>query len=214
MTRKQALDKAIEIISKTKHKEQKEVCKILADIMNELPLNKWTKDSIVDAYRQFYIDNGRLPTIHDTIDDKNIPVIKHLRNKFNMNLTQFYNCYFPDILEEKNNKNKNILADFVDQYTSLKSPTRKQYDTLRKPGSVSSHSVIRISGEKNWLSLLKKYNLLSNLENRNHYNIKVNVIRPQYSSDKERIARYDEIISKIDEIIISHDRRIERERRR
>lgn len=60
MTRKEALKKAIEILSETI-----DITALLQDIYDELPLIHWTDKSIRDTVEQFIIDNIRVPTATD-----------------------------------------------------------------------------------------------------------------------------------------------------
>ena len=63
MTRKQALNKAIQALSKKK--EYSEVIQLLQDIHDELPLIHWSDKSIRDTVEQFIVDNGRRPSATD-----------------------------------------------------------------------------------------------------------------------------------------------------
>jgi hypothetical protein len=190
--------------------EYAELCTTLAGISMELPMAHWTKESVIDTYRQFYIDNGRLPTVHDTIYEKKLPVKKHITEKFGMNLTQFYETYFSDLLQDSKEQ---IIQDFINQYNQMGHPTREQYDKNKRPGSVGTNKLLSISETNTWLELLKKYSLKSALQHQTQLDWKYHVTRPEYSCEDEKIARYDEIIAEIQKIVTAHDKRIARERR-
>ena len=65
ITRKQAVLRAIEVLSESK--ENYEICKVLGGLAAELPLSHWTEDSILDATNQFLNEHGRLPAAVDFI---------------------------------------------------------------------------------------------------------------------------------------------------
>ena len=63
MTRKQALQRAIEALST--NPEYAEDIRILQEIKDELPLIHWSDSSIRDTVEQFILDNNRVPTVTD-----------------------------------------------------------------------------------------------------------------------------------------------------
>lgn len=212
MTRKQALQKAIEIIKSTggTNKEYQEICNTLSSISKELPMARWTKESIIDTYRQFYIDHDRLPTRKDTIYERNVPVVKHIKEKFGMNLTQFYETYCSDLLHDKTN---GIVQDFVKQYNEMNYPTREEYEKNKRPGSAGVNKLLSITGSNTWLELLEKCSLQSSLQHRTQFDLKLHITRPDYKCDDDKKARYDEIANAMKKIASDHDKRIARERR-
>ena len=62
MTRKQALEAAIRLLAET---GQTEETAVLHTIMEELPLNRWTDEAILDSVEQLILDHGRVPTVSD-----------------------------------------------------------------------------------------------------------------------------------------------------
>ena len=60
MTRKQALEQAVQALA-----ENEEAVQVLHTMIDELPLNRWTVNAIRDSVEQFVLDNGRAPTTSD-----------------------------------------------------------------------------------------------------------------------------------------------------
>ena len=83
MTRKQALYKAIQELSKDEGFF--ETVKLLQDIYDELPLVHWSDKSIRDTVEQFIVDNGRPPTVTD-FKAKGMPPHPVFKQKYKITL--------------------------------------------------------------------------------------------------------------------------------
>ena len=79
MTRKQAITKAIEVLSSTS--EHQDIVKVLQSILDDLPLNHWSDDAIRDAIDQFTLDHGRAPRIKDLPVCSKIPQTRRVPSR-------------------------------------------------------------------------------------------------------------------------------------
>ena len=80
MTRKQALELAVQALA-----ENEEAVQVLHTMIDELPLNRWTEDSIFDAVEQFILDHGRVPTTTD-FKKRGLPPHTVIKRRFGMTL--------------------------------------------------------------------------------------------------------------------------------
>ena len=96
MTRKQALSKAIDILSKDTNND--EIVSVLKNLLSEYPYSRWEKETVIDSITQYAIEhNGCLPQVHDLRQENRLPsttVIKYLFEYSSVNL--FYEKYFPE----------------------------------------------------------------------------------------------------------------------
>ena len=96
MTRKQALSKAISILSKDTNSN--EIVSVLKNLLNEYPYSRWEKETVIDSITQYAIEhNGHLPQSHNLRKENRLPsstVINYLFGYSSVNL--FYEKYFPE----------------------------------------------------------------------------------------------------------------------
>lgn len=86
MTRKQALNKAIQVLSH--NGGYAEVIRFLKDIHDELPLIHWSDKSIRDTVEQFIINNCRIPTATD-FKRKGMPPHLVIKRKYKITLGEW-----------------------------------------------------------------------------------------------------------------------------
>jgi hypothetical protein len=92
MTRKEALNYAIKTISGVGGDEQ--AVKRLEEIMSELPICHWTRESILDACDQWIIDKGYMPTMSRLDQIPTLPSHTAIKTHFSMTYAEFLNKYF------------------------------------------------------------------------------------------------------------------------
>lgn len=104
LTRKQALERAIEILSIDlgKSEDRQEVVDMLKLIANELPLVYWTEEVVFDAFDQFIIENGRAPFAKEVTKEKHLPSSTTIRKLFNMEIGAFIKKYYSEYQKEIN----------------------------------------------------------------------------------------------------------------
>ena len=97
MTRKQALQRAIEHLSR--FPEYTEEVRLLEEIRRELPLIHWSDRSIHDTVEQFILDNGRPPTASD-FKKAGMPPHTVIQSKYKMPLSRWLDENYPTIVSD------------------------------------------------------------------------------------------------------------------
>ena len=92
MTRKQALQEAITVLSA--HKGNEAVIHKLQEISADMPLNRWTESAIHDSVQQFIADNGRTPTATD-FKKRNMPPHPVIKLRFKKTLGEWLEENYP-----------------------------------------------------------------------------------------------------------------------
>lgn len=96
MTRKQAVSKAISILSE--NKENDKIIEKLQEILSELPMSTWTKKSILDAIENYAIEHhNTLPYEKELTSKNHMPSNTVIHNLFGFSaIREFYGKYFPN----------------------------------------------------------------------------------------------------------------------
>ena len=158
ITRKQAVLRAIEVLSETK--ENHEICVVLKGLAEELPLSHWTKNSILDATNQFLYENGRLPASVDFLKVDYLPNRCTIKNKLGLTMEEFYNIYYNDFYYNNNSiynyKDINYWTNmFKEQYIKHGKPGLNSFDKVRDEGTPCVQTYCKIIGLNTWNELLK-----------------------------------------------------------
>lgn len=156
MTRKQALLKAVSILSRTG--ENKEIIALLTDIYNELPLTHWTDKSIKDTVGQFIEDNGRIPTVTD-FKRKGMPPHTVIKQKYNITLAEWLEQNFPHKKDTYGELKEKYTRQFIADYNRIKPPSQEYFNKNRTGNTRSWQTVANYHGVKSWRDLIKALNL-------------------------------------------------------
>jgi hypothetical protein len=158
MTRKQAVLQAIEILSKDK--DNYELCEVLHSIFEDLPMSHWSDKAIFDAFDQYILDNCRLPSRNEIINNPKLPTHSTVKNRFGITLQEFYKKYYSQYIKKCPSRvyhyqsTEYWIENFKEQYIKNDYPTQKNYDLLREKDTPSSRHIIKLSSSKNWNELL------------------------------------------------------------
>ena len=164
MTRKQALNEAINKLSK--NKANKEICETLQLISNEIHLSHWSEEHIFDAFNQYINEHGYLPSKSEIDKELSLPSYSMVKYKFKMPLKEFYNKYYSKYtnLCQSSIYNKRPVSywieDFKNQYKNLNYPTMKNYDKNRKPNTPCAQHLIKLTNSKTWNNMLNEFDLV------------------------------------------------------
>ena len=166
MTRKQALSKAISILSE--NGSNNEIVAVLQNLLSEYPYSRWEKETVIDSISQYAIDhNGCLPQVHDLRKENKLPsttVIKYLFGYSSVNL--FYKEYFPEYRIEgyaspyQQRSREFFISVFKENYDRIKSETgvrvvgAKIYDKRRAVDTPIVKSILRNCGLEDYKQLL------------------------------------------------------------
>lgn len=153
MTRKQAIRKAIQLISY--NEENAEVIEKLQDIMEDLPLNHWSDKSIRDSIDEFIFTYKRVPTGSDFSRRSDLPSHPVIKQKYKVTLADWlaenYPTHKPTREERKEKYMKNFLAD----YYRIK-PTREvDFNPNRSENTVCWQTIASCYDVKSWYALLE-----------------------------------------------------------
>ena len=158
ITRKQAVLRAIEVLSETK--ENYEVCIVLKRLSEELPLSHWTTDSILDAINQFLYENGRLPASVDFLKVDYLPTRCTIKNKLGLTMEEFYNIYYSNYYYNNNSiyNYRDIeywTNMFKEQYIKHGEPSLNNFDKVRDENTPCVQTYCKIIGVSTWNELLE-----------------------------------------------------------
>ena len=167
MTRKEALTKAIDILSGFKNMD--EVVSLLTDLKDELPLIHWTEKSIRDTIEQFILDNGKTPTASD-FRKKGMPPHPVFKLRFNMTLAEWLNKNYPRRKPNYEKIHKQCTEDFIKEYMRIKPSSSDDYNNRRADGLKCWISIANYNNVKNWCDLLRKLSLPSYSGTRTGFN--------------------------------------------
>ena len=161
ITRKQAVLRAIEVLSESK--ENHEFCKVLERLSEELPLSHWTENSILDAVNQFLNENGRLPASVDFLKVDYLPNRCTIKNKLGLTMEEFYNKYYSNFYYNNNSvynyKDIEYWTDmFKEQYIKHGKPSLNYFDKLRDNDTPCVQTYCKIIGVDTWNELLEHCN--------------------------------------------------------
>ena len=207
MTRKQAVLRAIELLSK--NQENQEICKVLENLANELPLAHWTENSILDAVEQFFAENNKLPSSLDYLKVDYLPNRITIKNKLGLTMDEFYDKYYGNIYYNNNSiynhKDKSYWINiFKEQYEKHNCPGLNDFNKVRDEGTPSVVTYCKIAGVDTWNELLtycgypiigqNQYSKVKPKREKKSYNVVCNF---NENVDVEKIKEVTQLIKKI-----------------
>ncbi|MCL2639140.1 MAG: hypothetical protein FWD48_12335 [Oscillospiraceae bacterium] len=145
MTRKQALHKALEVLTDL------EAIKKINELLEEMPLTCWSEAKIFDSIDQFVLDNGRNPTATDFIKN-NMPPHTVIKLRFGMTLGEFLAEYYPQ--PEFNRDEQKQL--FISEYNRIKPQGACDFNkrkTAEIPTWITFAKMFGIGKWLDWLNL-------------------------------------------------------------
>lgn len=167
MTRKQAISRAIDILSQDK--QNHDIVLKLQEIYSELPLSHWTRQSIIDAIETYALEhNNILPNVSEFTSKNKLPSGTVINAKFNISSIDFFLKKYFSNLNKKNkinspykDKEKEFFINiFKDNYTiiknklNVKSVSARAYNKHRKKHTPLYETIIRQCGFDSYEDLL------------------------------------------------------------
>ena len=156
MTRKQALQRAIESLSQ--FPEYAEEVRLLEEISDELPLIHWSDRSIRDTVEQFILDNGRPPTASD-FKKAGMPPHTVVQNKYKMPLSQWLNENYPTPKPSAEELKVEYTQAFLEDYHRIKPRSQYEFNQHKRPETRGWQTVAAYHNTRSWRNLLKKLDL-------------------------------------------------------
>lgn len=176
MTRKQALNKAIQILETLpKSQDYMDIICLLNDIHDELPLIHWSDKSIVDTVEQFIVDNDRNPTTSD-FKKKGMPPHTVIKQKYKITLAEWLKQNYPTQKPSYNDLKVMYTKEFIEDYYKIKPKSQEEFNKNRSKGVKGWQTVAAYNNINSWRSLIKALDLPF-FQNKSSYNqpIKVNI---------------------------------------
>lgn len=156
MTRKQALSKAIQALSKKK--EYSEVIQLLQDIHDELPLIHWSDKSIRDTVEQFIVDNGRRPSATD-FKRKGMPPHPVIKQKYKITLGEWLDQNYPIHKPTYEELKEKYTKEFLEDYNRIKPKSQEEFNQNRTKGTRGWQTLAFYYNVKSWRNLIKALDL-------------------------------------------------------
>lgn len=152
MTRKQALHRAIEHLSRSP--EFAEEVRLLREISDELPLIHWSDRSIRDTVEQFILDNGRPPTVSD-FKKAGMPPHMVIQNKYKMTLKEWLTENYPTPKPSYEELKGKYTQAFLEDYDRIKPKSQYEFNENKRPETRGWQTVAAYHNTRSWRSLLK-----------------------------------------------------------
>ncbi len=153
MTRKQALELAVQALA-----ENKEAVQVLHTMIDELPLNRWTEAAIRDSVEQFILDNGR-PPMNTDFKIRELPPHTVVKRRFGITLQQWLDQNYPSPKPSEEEIRAAVTERFVEDYKRLRPVSAEDYNARRTTGNRGWAFVARCNHTGRWRTLLKKLDL-------------------------------------------------------
>ncbi|MBE6678793.1 MAG: hypothetical protein E7597_08380 [Ruminococcaceae bacterium] len=174
MTRKQALQRAITLLSESP--EYAEDVRILQEISDELPINRWSDSSIRDAVEQFILDNGRVPTASD-FKKRGMPPHTVIKQKYKTTLKEWLQTHYPVHKPTYEERKEKYTQMFIEEYNRIKPKSQEAFNRDKSPEIKGWQTVANYYRIKSWRKLLEILELPSysdTFQNRVPQKFKVN----------------------------------------
>lgn len=170
MTRKQALLRAIDVLSSSS--ADQEAVQKLKEMVIELPLTHWTDMAVRDAVAQYVEDHGQMPR-PDDFRTRSLPPITAIHRLYSLTVGEWleknYTIPKVDRSEEIAKQHKQQTELFIREYHRIKPHSREDYDRKRSSGLMSSQTIMIYNNAPTWTQLrlhlgLPKYPATSDIK--------------------------------------------------
>lgn len=156
MTRKQAIDKAIEALAASGRNE--EAIGILHKLSAELPFFRWSEDAICDSVEQFILDHGRVPTVTD-FKKRSLPPHTVVKKRFGVSLQEWLRQNYPVAKPTEEEKRAEVTEAFVRDYLRIRPKSAEEFNARRTPETHCWYTVAVYNHARCWRKLLSRLEL-------------------------------------------------------
>ena len=165
MTRKKALQEAIQIVYNANIEQQKkaDIISGLELCQRELPFSHWSEEAIFDACDTWVEEHGELH-MRDLVSPL-LPSHPAIKNRFGISAREFRDKYYPistDVSSRSPYYQKSIEewnTLFVEEFTRIKCTGQDDYNARRNSGLPTWNTMASMNGVKTWRQLLQKFSL-------------------------------------------------------
>ena len=155
MTRKQALEQAIRILTE---QGMEEAAAVLQKLLQELPFRRWTDEAVRDSVEQFILDHGRVPTGGD-FKRGGLPPHPVITRLYGMTLRQWLDQNYPISKPTKQQIRKRAANQFREDYLRIRPESAEEFNAKRTQRTYGWYTVARLHQTTRWSELLKKLDL-------------------------------------------------------
>lgn len=136
--------------------QNKEVRKILKQIISEYPLSEWTVDNINDVLLQFWNEHHRLPLQRELLVANHLPAMDTFRYKHGIYFSEWYKTFMPEIYKENKEKtDRYSLKNFIKEYNRIKPYTMTEFNEKRDDKRIGSPlKIMQRNGFARWEDML------------------------------------------------------------
>lgn len=152
MTRKQAIEKAINFIPKDE--ENAEIIKKLQEIKEDLPLNHWSDKSIIDSVDEFILTHNKVPSVTDFTNRSDLPSHSVMKCKYKMTLAEWLARNYPTHKLTQEERKEKYMKNFLDDYYRIKPTIETEFNPNRSEGTVCWQTMASCYNVKSWYALL------------------------------------------------------------
>jgi len=202
LTRREALQKAISILSAQRIDYSEEV-QLLSDILEELPLKHWTDKSIHDSVQDFIKRSNRLPNVSDF---GRFPFPPHtvISNLYGITVKSWLEIYYPTYKPTQEERKITYTEAFKTEYLKIKPTSARDYNKRRNKECVSWNTISSYYGNATWLELIAILDLPLPLKHsakqtkkssRNQISLNIKYIPKPKEENKPAIQIYQKIDS-------------------
>ena len=173
--------------------ELKNIINELSELAEMLPLTRWDQNTIIESIDQYIYKKHRFPKLSDFNATNKLPSKSTIQKCFNMNITEFINCYYKE--EYHNQKKKRhredietLIKNFKSDYLRIGECNEKEFNMNRSPNTASSRTIMRRFNLTSWNSLILYLGLKPNKP-------PIKIIRSYMNSSKEENEEIKKILS-------------------
>ena len=136
--------------------QNKDVKKILKEIISEYPLSEWTVDNINDVLLHFWNENHRLPLQRELLVSNHLPSMDTFRDKHGIYFSHWYQKFMPEIFKENKEKtDRYSLENFIKEYNRIKPYTLSEFNEKRDVKKIGSPlKIMQRNGFERWGDML------------------------------------------------------------
>lgn len=169
---------------------KEDIIEKITQCIEDMPLNHWSKESILDACEQYIEDNGCPISLADFDRSPKLPSHSVVERKFNMPIREFRDTYFPlptPKIPDTPSSLTTYLENFKLCFEESGARTRDEYDKLRNREAPCSASILRTTGFGSWHELLHRANITIPEKSKDTRNYSISFTM-QYWNDLKKLS--------------------------
>lgn len=198
MTRKQAVLKAIEVLSK--EDSYNEVCEALERIISSKLVGTWSKELTLEAVEDFIRENGYYPTLREMDEDDMLPAHASAYIAMGIGHEDMKRKYFPNVpyrAQFIKPSQEEWRERFQALYAELGTPSEDLFDKVRPEGEACADTWKRRLKCKRWSELLRKCGFGHCVRANDNKNVKLTVSTSKSTLSIEDYKKMEQNLEKL-----------------